>query len=94
MKIHRMIPIAPLLAALLFVPPAGKIALAQDDSREVQEDQGPPRDVPRPGDDDQNPAQDPPGRVAQLSYASGSVSFQPSGQGDWVQAVTNRPLTV
>src|ERR1035438_9298990 len=42
---------------------------------------------------DQAPAEDPPGRVAQLDYANGSVSFQPGGQGDWVQAVTNRPLT-
>ena len=36
---------------------------------------------------------DPPGRVARLSYSVGSVSFQPGGEGDWVQAVTNRPLT-
>jgi len=39
------------------------------------------------------PAQDPPGRVARLSYSDGSVSFQPGGEGDWVQAVRNRPLT-
>src|SRR5208337_258441 len=37
--------------------------------------------------------QDPPGRVARLSYSVGSVSFQPGGTGDWVQAVRNRPLT-
>lgn len=37
--------------------------------------------------------QDPPGRVARLSYSVGSVSFQPGGSGDWVQAVQNRPLT-
>jgi hypothetical protein len=36
---------------------------------------------------------DPPGRVARLSYLVGSVSFQPGGTGDWVQAVRNRPLT-
>jgi len=36
---------------------------------------------------------DPPGRVARLSYASGSVAFQPSGTGDWTDAVLNRPLT-
>src|SRR3984885_2124521 len=39
------------------------------------------------------PAEDPPGRVAQLDDATGWVSFQPGGQGDWVQAVSNRPLT-
>jgi hypothetical protein len=37
--------------------------------------------------------QDPPDRVARLNYVSGSVSFQPGGEGDWVQAVINRPLT-
>jgi FecR protein len=36
---------------------------------------------------------DPPGRVARLNYSSGSVSFQPGGEGDWVAAVQNRPLT-
>ncbi len=36
---------------------------------------------------------DPPGRVARLDYSDGSVSFQPGGEGDWVQAVRNRPLT-
>ncbi len=36
---------------------------------------------------------DPPSRVARLSYMSGSVSFQPGGQGDWLAAVWNRPLT-
>jgi len=41
---------------------------------------------------DQN-QDDPPGRVARLGYLQGSVSFQPAGETDWVQAVTNRPLT-
>ncbi|HZR59250.1 MAG TPA: DUF6600 domain-containing protein [Terriglobales bacterium] len=45
-------------------------------------------------DQDQGTAQgDPPGRVARLDFSSGSVSFQPGGEGDWVQAVNNRPLT-
>jgi FecR protein len=63
--------------------------------------QAPPRIVaqgPPPQDQDQppqsqGPAQDPPGRVARLSFSDGSVSFQPGGEGDWVQAVPNRPLT-
>ncbi|MGJ5820866.1 DUF6600 domain-containing protein [Paludibaculum fermentans] len=38
-------------------------------------------------------AQDPPGRVARLNYREGSVSFQPSGVDDWVDAGINRPLT-
>jgi len=36
---------------------------------------------------------DPSTRVARMSYAQGSVSFQPGGEGDWVAAVPNRPLT-
>lgn len=57
------------------------------------------QDVPAPPDTQiaedaqQAPAQDPPTRVARLNYSSGSVSFQPGGEGDWVTAVQNRPLT-
>ena len=36
---------------------------------------------------------DPPGRVARLSYVYGSVSFQPAGENDWAPADFNRPLT-
>jgi hypothetical protein len=36
---------------------------------------------------------DPPSRVARLSIADGSVSFQPAGTDDWVNAIINRPLT-
>ncbi len=37
--------------------------------------------------------QDPPTRVARLGYMEGSVSFDPAGTDDWVQAVPNRPMT-
>ena len=36
---------------------------------------------------------DPPGRVARLNFIQGSLSFQPGGENDWVQANPNRPLT-
>jgi hypothetical protein len=36
---------------------------------------------------------DPPSRVARLSYTHGSVSFNPAGTDDWVTAVVNRPIT-
>src|SRR6266403_2883338 len=36
---------------------------------------------------------DPPSRVARLSYAHGTVSFNPAGTDDWVSAVVNRPMT-
>src|SRR6266705_912240 len=42
---------------------------------------------------DQYDQYDPPGRVARLGYMQGSVSFQPAGESDWVQAVPNRPMT-
>jgi hypothetical protein len=39
-------------------------------------------------------AQDPPSRVARLSYFDGSVSFQAGGSGDWGNAARNRPVTI
>jgi FecR protein len=42
----------------------------------------------------QDPSQDdPPGRVGRLNFMQGSVSYQVSGDTDWVQADPNRPLT-
>jgi len=39
-------------------------------------------------------AQDPPTIAGRLNYVSGSVSFEPAGVTDWVQANINRPLTI
>jgi hypothetical protein len=36
---------------------------------------------------------DPPTRVARLSYTRGAVSFNPAGTDDWVSSVVNRPVT-
>jgi hypothetical protein len=36
---------------------------------------------------------DPPSRVARLNMAQGAVSFQPSGETDWIDANPNRPIT-
>ena len=41
----------------------------------------------------QDPNEDPPGRVARLNYIQGSLSYQVSGDQNWVQADPNRPLT-
>lgn len=41
----------------------------------------------------QNDTDDPPSRIARLNLAQGAVSFQPSGESDWIQANPNRPLT-
>jgi len=43
--------------------------------------------------DQQDQQDDPPSRVARIGYMEGSVSFQPAGEPDWVQAVLNRPMT-
>jgi hypothetical protein len=76
-------------------PPPDQGQAAQDqapqDQTVAQPNQAQPDQAPPPPDG--SPAQDPPGRVARLSYSNGSVSFQPGGQGDWVTAVQNRPLT-
>src|SRR6266487_7133768 len=36
---------------------------------------------------------DPPSRIARLSYINGNVSFNPAVTDDWVNAVVNRPIT-
>ena len=43
--------------------------------------------------DQDNDQDDPPSRVARLGYMEGSVSFQPSGESDWAEAISNRPMT-
>ncbi len=49
----------------------------------------------QPDEDGGSPdAQDPPSRVARLSYLDGSVSFQAGGSGDWGNAAKNRPVTI
>ncbi len=49
------------------------------------------QDLP-PAQGDQTDSQDPPSRVARLDFVEGSVSFQPGGENDWVDAELNRPL--
>src|SRR6266478_5404226 len=43
--------------------------------------------------DQQDQQDDPPSRVARLGYMAGSVSFQPAGETERVQAAPNRPMT-
>lgn len=62
---------------IVFAIPLSSAAWAQDDN----------------GNQPQDQPSDPPSRVARLGFAQGSVSFQPGGEGDWVDAVPNRPLT-
>ena len=71
----------------------------QDQQGQDQQDRG--QQYPAPPDaqgdqgqtDQDQPSQDPPSVVARMNYTQGAVSFQPGGEGDWVTAVPNRPLT-
>ena len=63
------------------------LLLCQNAPRAVAQDY--PPDQPQAQGD-----QDPPTRAGRLSDIEGSVSFQAGGEGDWLEAVRNRPLTV
>ena len=94
MKTHKVVLVGIVLAGILLMLQAPLRIIAQDPPPQDQvQMQGPPPQDQGPPPQDQRPQQDPPGRVARLSYSVGSVSFQPGGEGDWVQAVNNRPLT-
>jgi hypothetical protein len=75
-----------LLAGFALCLQSAIAARAQQD--DPQDQQAQPQDQQQDQQDDQ----DPPGRVARLNFAEGSVSFQPAGEGDWVAAVLNRPM--
>jgi FecR protein len=82
MKKHKALVVGIVLVGILLMLQAPLRIVAQEPP---PQDEGPAQQ--------QGPGQDPPGRVARLGYSVGSVSFQPGGEGDWVQAVVNRPLT-
>jgi hypothetical protein len=79
----------------LFLSFSGLLYFAAPRGSAQQPDQpGPPNQaeqVDQPGANDGN---DPPTRVARVSYLDGSVSIQPGGAGDWGAAARNRPMTV
>jgi len=108
MKMRRNFVLGFLMAAAMLVVQRPLTSWAQDQDQPPAQDQMqdqsqyPPQGQAQPDqggapgqapDQEQGPSQDPPGRVARLNYSEGSVSFQPGGTGDWVQAVQNRPLT-
>src|SRR6202050_2984276 len=69
------------------VLPALALAVAFLPASLAAQDYRPPQDQGPQNQDD------PPSRVARLGYMNGSVSFDPAGEQDWVQAVENRPMT-
>ncbi|HKS67734.1 MAG TPA: DUF6600 domain-containing protein [Candidatus Acidoferrales bacterium] len=79
------------LGACVILP---KPASAQDQNTQDQSAQDQyAQDQNGPDQTAQDENVDPPSRVARLSYTRGSVSYQVSGDSDWVAADPNRPLT-
>lgn len=73
-----------LAASLFLLSPVVK-AQVQDNTANA-----PTGDVGPSADD----TQDPPSKVARISFTDGSVSLQPGGTGDWGTAAKNRPMTI
>lgn len=85
---------------------AGLLCLTLPNARAGQSDQpgqaAPPDQQAAPSDqssanfssEDATDKDDPPSRVARISYLDGSVSLQSGGQGDWGTAARNRPVTI
>src|SRR3974390_1295763 len=91
------------LAGLLFLLTPASWAQAQENIANVNtpsSPQGAAQDNTGMAPDNTNMApapdapQDPPPRVARISFLDGSVSMQPGGAGDWGTATKNRPVTI
>lgn len=84
MKTHPRRRIWPGMLAILLCMANAPLAVRAQDAQVTPDSQ--PQDSQSAND------QDPPGRVARLNYIDGSVTFQPGGENDWLDAVLNRPL--
>jgi hypothetical protein len=73
-----------LAASMFLLSPAVKAQGPENDATLASGDTGPSADD----------TQDPPSRVARISFTDGSVSLQPGGTGDWGTATRNRPMTI
>jgi hypothetical protein len=92
MKKRAGFSLAVFATAILLLCQVAPRALAQDQNYppdQAQEQNYPPDQPQAQGGDE-----DPPTIAGRLSDIEGSVSFQAGGQGDWLDAVRNRPLTV
>src|SRR5215472_10603839 len=100
----RLLAVLFALAGLLFLLTPASWAQAQENIANVNQSdaqaptpdhagvaQAPDNAGMAPAPDD---SQDPPTRVARISYLDGSVSMQPGGAGDWGAATRNRPVTI
>jgi hypothetical protein len=71
---------------------AGLVLMLQTPLEVKAQDTQVAQDPQTPQDAASSPDQDPPSRAARLNFIEGSVSFQPEGENDWVEAEINRPL--
>jgi uncharacterized membrane protein YgcG len=74
-------------------PPAEQAPPDQPPSNAAQPQNSGNSPAPAPAPQGADQAE-PPSRAARISFLEGSVSMQPGGQGDWGNAVRNRPVTV
>src|SRR5579883_911825 len=88
MRTRSSLTFGQIVAATLILAGVCGAALAQDDP------QGDDTQVIEQVGEDSGQASNPPGRVAQLSDAEGSVSLEPAGTDSWTSATLNRPLTL
>jgi hypothetical protein len=79
------------LAGLLFLLTPAASAQAQENIATLSAPDNTGNNGMEPSADD---SQDPPSRVARISFLDGSVSMQPGGAGDWGAAAKNRPVTI
>lgn len=80
-----------LVGLLCFAAPKARAGQQQSDQAD-QAAQAPSLDQDM--QPDQSDANDPPTRVARISFVDGSVSMQAGGVGDWGAAALNRPMTI
>src|SRR5579863_915644 len=78
-----------LIGLLCFSVPSARAGQGDPQNQPNQPNQADPAEQPEGSD-----ANDPPTRVARISYLDGSVSLQAGGAGDWGAAARNRPMTV
>ncbi|HZT05235.1 MAG TPA: DUF6600 domain-containing protein [Steroidobacteraceae bacterium] len=93
MRVRALSICGAIATGMLFGLSALGAALAQE-SQEQQPPQGDDSQLIEHLGEDSDPGSNPPGRVAQLSYAEGSVSLEPAGADNWTTATLNRPLTL
>jgi hypothetical protein len=88
MRIRPLSIFGGLAAGILILAGTWGAALAQE------EPQGDQSQMLEQLGEEGDPGSNPPGRVAQLSDAEGSVSLEPAGTDSWTSADLNRPLTL